>query len=190
MTRYILAGLLCAFLTSTAGAQQIESQERQGFGISFGVGAGSASLSCDGCDSDREGGFSGYLRLGGYVNPSLFVGGETNGWVDSEAGVDQQIGFLSAVVQWYPQPASGFYLKGGLGFARATASDAFDELSTSGLGITAGLGYDWRLTRNFSLTPYVNYARSIGAEAEFNGIGTDVTLNVDLLQFGLGFTWH
>lgn len=147
-------------------------------------------MSCDGCSSDRETSFSGYLRMGGYVSPSLFVGGESNGWVKSDFGVDEQIGVLSAVLQWYPQPASGLYLKGGAGFAHAAADDGFDEVSTTGMAVNLGLGYDWRLGRSFSLTPYANYLRSLGAEAQVNGIGTDYKLNVDVLQIGLGLSWH
>lgn len=178
-------------LALTAGVADAQHpQNRQGFGISFGFGGGSAGISCDGCESDRETSLSGYLRLGGYTRPSLFVGAETNGWTNSEDGVDETIGFLSAVVQWYPQVASGLYLKGGAGFARADATDGIDDIATTGFGISMGTGYDWRLTRNFSLTPYANYLRSFGGELEVNGSGTDFSTNIDLFQFGLGFTWH
>jgi len=190
MHRTITAVLLSALLAVPAGAQELDAPVRQGFGISFGIGNGSAALSCSGCSSERDNGLSGYLRLGGYVSPTLFVGGETNGWVKSEAGVDQQVGFLNAVTQWYPSVRNGLYLKGGLGFAHATASDGIDRISTSGIALTPGVGYDWRLTRRFSLRPYANYVRSFGAEAKLNGIGTDVTLNVDVFQLGLGFSWH
>lgn len=175
---------------SISEAQDSRPQVRQGFGIGFGLGFGSAGINCDGCSTDRETGASGYLRIGGYVNPSLFIGGETNGWTKEEDGVDMQAGFLSAVAQWYPQPASGFYLKGGLGVSNGTLSDDFDEISATGMGLSLGTGFDWRLGTNFSLTPYVNYLRSFGAEAELNGSSTGVDLDTDVLQFGLGFTWH
>src|SRR5215203_2075269 len=178
LSRYALASLLCTSIAATAGAQETGGNTRQGFGISFGLGAGSAAVSCEDCSSERDNGLSGYLRIGGYARPSLFVGGETNGWVRNDQGVDQQIGILSAVVQWYPQSATGFYLKGGGGFARVTANDGFDEVASSGIALTGGAGYDWRLTRNFSLTPYANYVRSVGAEAEVNGMGTGYKLNV------------
>ena len=185
MLRVVLGLLL---LPAIAIAQH--PQTRQGFGISFGLGAGSASVSCDGCDSDRDTGGSGYLRIGGYISPSVMLAGESNGWTHTEEGVDETIGFLSAVAQWYPQPTTGFYLKGGLGFARAVAEDNVDEVTTGGLAITLGTGYDFRVSRNFSLTPYVNYLRSFGGELEVNGTGTDVKANVDIIQVGLGFTWH
>lgn len=187
--RIALTGLLVAALSATAEAQS-HPQTREGFGISFGVGAGSAGLDCDGCDFDREGAFSGYLRLGGYARPTLFIGGETNGWMKEEDGIDMQASFVSAVALWYPQPASGFYLKGGLGFSNTSLSDDVLEIEASGLALSLGLGYDWRVTKNFSLTPYMNYLRSMGAEAKVNGTDSGETLTTDVLQVGLGFTWH
>ena len=188
--RRLFIPLLLLSLAPAPSMAQANVQIRQGFGISFGLGFGSAGLDCDGCDFDRETGLSGYLRIGGYVRPNLFIAGETNGWVHSEDGLDEQISFLSAVAQWYPQVATGFYLKGGLGLAVSAAEDAFDELSASGMGLTLGTGYDWRVGRNFSLTPYLNYLRAFGAEAELNGVGLGENLSTNVLQFGLGFTWH
>ncbi len=184
----VRAVALVVLASGVAAAQH--AQTRDGFGISFGIGGGSAGVSCDGCGTDRENGLSGYLRLGGYVRPTLFVGGETNGFTKNVDGVDVAASFVSAVVQWYPQVSSGFYLKTGAGLAVGSLDDGLDELSATGMGLTLGAGYDWRLTRNFSLTPYINYLRSVGAEAKFNGAGLGENLNVDVLQFGLGFTWH
>jgi hypothetical protein len=188
MRRILAIAVLTTALSGVSQAQHV--QTRQGFGISFGIGGGSAGLSCDGCDFDRESGMAGYLRIGGYVNPSLMVAGESSGWASSNDGVDQVANFLLAVVVWYPQPESGFHLKGGAGLATGSMDDGIDELTTTGLGIGLGIGYDWRVARNFSLTPHLNYMRSLGAEAKFNDIDLGETLNMDVLQFGLGFTWH
>ena len=189
MHRSLVVVGLCALLAGQAGAQS-HPQTRDGFGISFGLGGGSAGISCEECPSERETALSGYLRLGGYVSPTLFVGGETNGWTKSELGVDGQFGALSAVLQWYPQATNGLYLKGGAGFASTTLEDADFEIQSNGFAVTAGAGFDWRLTRNFSLTPYVNYLHQLGAEADVNGVGTGFDLNSNIFQFGLGFTWH
>jgi outer membrane autotransporter protein len=67
-----------------------------------------------------------------------------------------------AIVQFYPAVASGFFLKGGVGISRLTTSlddGAFSfNTSDNGLGLTAGLGYDFRLGTNFSLGPYGSFA--------------------------------
>ena len=186
-----LAGLVIAsaLFAGTLEAQG-NPQTRQGFGISFGIGAGSAGVDCEVCPDDRETGLSGYLRIGGYLRPNLFLAGESNGWSKTEDGVEGQAGFLSAVAQWYPQPASGLFVKGGLGLATVSLEDDVDEITSTGLGITVGGGYDFRVGRNFSLSPYINYLRGFGAQANLNGTSTDFDYNVNLLQFGLGFTWH
>src|SRR5262245_11901413 len=138
MFRRLFALLLFTAVPIVCQAQY--AQTRQGFGISFGIGGGSAGLSCDGCTTDRENALSGYLRLGGYVRPNLFVGGESNGWSKNIDGVDEVASFLSAVVQWYPTPTSGFYLKGGAGIAAGSLDDGVDELTAAGMGITLGAG--------------------------------------------------
>ena len=105
------------------------------------------------------------------------------------------IGFLTAVAQWYPAPASGFFLKGGVGLG--TASDEATlpgfgsvKLESTGFAYHVGTGYDIRLARNFSISPYVGYLATLGANAKVNGASADEKLNVNVLQFGLGFTWH
>lgn len=192
-TMWLLVLLMCV----PGIAQAQHEQARQGFGISVGIGGGTAGLSCEAvCGGPRESGISGYLRLGGYVGQGLFVGVETNGWTGTEPGIDEAMSFLSGVVLVYPQPKSGFYLKGGLGLAGASATGALptllgiDDMTSAGLGLNLGAGYDWRVGRNFSLTPYATYLRSVGAELRVNGIATGEALNFDAFQFGLGFTWH
>lgn len=63
------------------------------FGGGFGLGLGSAHLSCgQGCSSNSANGLSGNSRIGGTIKPHFRVGLVTNGWVHSENGVDSQVG--------------------------------------------------------------------------------------------------
>lgn len=191
MYRFLLAALFTLSFSATALAQTApRPQTREGFGISFGLGGGSAGAECDFCSSDRTTALSGYLRLGGHVSPVLFVGFESNGWSNSEGGYDSALGFYSAVVQWYPNVEQGFYLKGGLGVAAYTETDGVDEISSSALGLTLGTGYDIRVGKNFSLTPFANFLVSSKGELDFNDEATGLKISANLIQFGLGFTWH
>ena len=191
MYRVVLVAVLSLILSSTSSAQgATRPQTREGFGISFGFGSGSAGSECDFCTSERTSALSGYLRLGGHVNPSLFIGFESNGWNNSESGYDQSLGFYSAVAQWYPNVDQGFYLKGGLGLASYTETDGVDEVSASGLGLSLGTGYDFRVGKNFSLTPFANFHVSSKGELDFNDEATGLKVSANLIQFGLGFTWH
>lgn len=190
--RFTVAALLLAVASTTATAQDAKPQTREGFSASVGLGMGSAgvSIDCPGCDLDRETGLSGYLRLGGYVRPNLLIAGETNGYTKSEDGVDGRIAFISAVAQWYPQVEKGLYLKGGLGFANTSVDDGTDEITAGAMALSLGAGYDFRVGTNFSLTPYVNWLKAFNGEAKLNGTGSGVDLGVDVLQVGLGLTWH
>lgn len=164
--------------------------DRQGFGISFGLGAGSAGADCDFCSSDRTTGLSGYFRLGGHVSQQLFVGFESNGWTKEEDGITESLGFYSGVVQWYPNPASNFYVKAGAGLALYLATDDIDDITSSALGLTLGMGYDIKAGQRFSLTPFANAMFTTKGELNLNDESTGLNVSANLIQVGLGFTWH
>jgi len=190
MKKILCTALLLASSAIVAEAQSTAlPQTRQGFGISVGLGAGLGNIDCDGCDFDSESALSGYLRLGGYLRPNLFIGGESSGWMKDVDGADTQLGFLNAIVQWYPQVQSGLYLKGGLGLSAAKSSDATDELTSRGAAFTLGAGYDYRIRANLSVTPYVNYLRSTENDLKFNDVAI-AKASVSVLQCGVGLTWH
>ena len=74
-----LMGLLVAASPTAASAQY--PQVREGFWIGFGFGYGSLGLSdCEECD--REGGLSGFLKLGGTLSDKWLLGFESNSWID------------------------------------------------------------------------------------------------------------
>ena len=185
MNRILGVAALALLVPAVVTAQH--PQTRSGFGISFGLGAGHANF-CDGCDELAGTGASGYLRLGGYLTPALFLAGESNGWFNGDPSNPDEasLGGLMGVVQWYPMADRGLYLKGGLGFSYATI---YTDLSTSGFAGSIGAGYDLRIARNFALTPYINYLNQFGGSYSYSGSGSVAGANVHLFQFGLGFTW-
>lgn len=189
-TKALVSTILISFITFPAFGQDQNTHQRTGFGISFGVGAGSASADCFICDSDSETSVSSYVRIGGYIGPRVFLSGESNAWIDSENDVDQLLGFYTATALWYPSESSGFFLKGGVGFSIYFAEDFSDEITGTASGITIGLGHDFRVGRNFSLTPYLNYLESSNFDLELNGIPIALDASADMVQIGLGFTWH
>jgi hypothetical protein len=188
------AVLALAVLAGSAAAQS-HPQVRDGFTISFGFGGGSAGSSCTTCDSNRETAPSAYLRIGGALRPGLILAGETNVWTktQTELGVEAtlSIGTVNFLAQWYPQPSNGFFVSGGVGSGimsldvkvpgRGTVSD-----HTNGFGYQVGAGYDLRLARNFSLTPFATYFATAGGKLDSTGEKIDA----NVFHFGLGFTWH
>lgn len=173
----VLAALAVAL--APAALAQGHAQTRQGFWIGFGLGYGSLSFSCSGC-SGSEGALSGYLKMGGTLGPKLVIGGETNGWTKSEGGVTVTAGNASAALYFYPAPASGFWLRGGLGVATLSASGGGSSGSESGLGFVIGTGYDLRVGANMSVVPMASF--------NWGDLGSGVKQNI--FQIAVGLTWH
>ena len=186
VTRFGAAVALLALAGTTAARAQ-HPQVRKGFWIGFGFGFGSLGLTCDGCSSlDRQSGLSGFLKMGGTVSDKLLLGGESNGWTKTVQGQTITTGNVSFTAYYYPSPANGFFLRGGLGFAdyKEEGSDA-----TVGFGATLGLGYDIRVGTMFSLTPVANFNWGSVGDAHIGGLVAPGTKE-NVFQIGLGFTWH
>jgi hypothetical protein len=152
-------------------------QTREGFW--FNVGLGYGSLGCQDCGS-REGGLSGGLSLGGTLSRNVLLGGGTNSWYKSQDGVTLTASTLTASVRFYPSATGGFYLLGGLGLGVVDVAVAgYGSASETGAGAVLGLGYDFRVSRNVSLTPY------------WNGVGISYSDgDANFGQIGLGLTVH
>ena len=162
-------------LAGTAEAQH--AQVRDGFWFSGGLGYG--SLGCNNCGS-REGGVSGNLSLGGTITPRLLLGIGTSGWTKSDQGATLTVGLVDARVRFYPQTSGGFFVTGGLGVGSVTGSvTGFGSSTETGVGMILGFGYDVRVSRNTSITPYWNgYGmKNSNTDANVGQIGLAVTLH-------------
>lgn len=165
----------------------------EGMWLGLGAGAGSSLVTCAVCIEDREGGPSGYLRIGGTVAPSVLVGGEGTLWVQTGDEQDRLLGSLNGVVLLYPQPGRGFHVKGGLGVLRYQITDGDDEDDTArvtSLNVQLGVGYDVPVSPGYSITPFLNVvASSYGSLEQDNDVLAD-QVNVTLIQFGIGLSAH
>jgi len=186
VTRFGAAALLLVLVGTTA-VQAQHPQTRQGFWIGFGLGFGSLGLSCNGCSSiNRESGVSGFLKMGGTVSDKLLLGGESNGWTKDIGGTRVTAGNLSFTAYYYPAPASGLFLRGGLGFASYQEQG---ESGAVGFGLTFGAGYDIRVGTNMSITPVANFSWGNVGDAHSGG-GVIPGTKENVFQVGLGVTWH
>ena len=171
-------------------------QERHGFWIGLGVGAGSALATCDGCESGhRETSVAGYVKLGGTLNERLLLGGEVNIWSKTEEGVTVNLSDFAATLTLYPEPSSGFFLKGGVGFSLVDTE--FREGSTTvtvdpgyGLGLIAGAGYDVRVGKNISITPAVNFWWGKPGNVPHEGETFFTNWKQNVVDFTVGVTFH
>jgi len=184
-----LGGVLVA-VAPPAEAQY--PQRREGFWIGFGLGYGSANITCDSCGSGpRTGGVTAFVKLGGTPSRNLLIGGAINGWSHSSGGATETIGNVTASLFYYPVAASGLFLSGGLGFSSYNV-DTSPSITGTGWGFTAGVGYDVRVGRNVSLTPVANFVYGgVGELGVSGGGGTFATgWKQNVVDFGLGVTFH
>lgn len=160
---------------------------RSGFWLSGGLGAGSESFNGnDGLGwSDDTGGGVAFLKLGGTVSRSFLVGVEGNVWGARYYGpnYDRSLASLMVVGQWYPAPATGFWLRGGLGWARddlevySGSSRVTSHLN--GTAFAVGLGYDIPVGRKVSITPLLDFQAQRYRDHDER-----------IVAFGLGITLH
>lgn len=150
----------------------LDPHTRQGAWFSIGLGLG--SLGCDGCDV-RLNGLSGGLSAGSAITDRFMLGVGTTGYSRSIDGDLLTVGTLDGRIRFYFTKAGGGHLNFGLGVG--TLSYAGD--TEVGLGLMLGLGWDFRIGKNVSITPFWNgFAMS----------NSSVDANVG--QLGIGFTWH
>jgi len=186
-----VVALSVALAGGASAARAQYPQRHDGFWIGFGLGYGSAGVTCDGCRSvSRQGGVTGFLKLGGAPSRNLLIGAAINGWAHSDSSATETMTNVTASLYLYPRRRSGFFVTGGLGFSNyhINSTPSWDG---TGWGFTAGAGYDLRFWRDVSLTPVVNYfwggvgdINQAGAGAVFTGWKQNV------LDVGLGVTFH
>jgi hypothetical protein len=177
---------LCAATVGTAQKPQI----RKGFWIAFGLGWGSADLTCDGCTSSRQGGGVGHIRLGGTLNQKVLLGGDVTGWTKEESGTTASVGNASFIVQYYPMEQGGLFLKGGAGFSGIVFSGGGAEASGESFGLSAGVGYDIRVGRNISITPIADFLFGGSRDLQYSGATVVSGVGMNVFTVGLGITFH
>jgi hypothetical protein len=178
-----------AFSCAASAAQAQYPQRRDGFWIGFGLGYGSADITCDNCDpGPRTGGVTGFVKLGGAPSRDLLIGASINGWSRDAGGGTESLGNVTASLFYYPVTASGFFVTGGLGFSGYTL-DTSPSVDGTGWGWSAGVGYDVRVGRNVSLTPVVNFLYGQLEDFAVPG-GTAIGWKQNVIDFGLGVTFH
>src|SRR5438105_13681157 len=98
-------GLLAVLTTSASVARAQYPQRREGFWIGFGLGYGSANVTCGTCGSGpRTGGVTAFLKLGGTPSRNLLIGGAINGWSHPSGGATETMATVSASRYYFPAP--------------------------------------------------------------------------------------
>jgi hypothetical protein len=195
MHRYVRCAL---FLGALAVAQapawaQSRGPSRQGLWGSVGFGTGSRSASADGMvSSGRSGSVTGQFRLGGTIGERTLIGGEIDVWTKSESGLTATVGNVSAALYFYPMPDAGLFVKGGVGMGIASAgtNDNTVTVRGNGAGLIAGVGYDYRIGRNISLTPTATLFMGWPGPLKYEGEDVFTGYKYNVLDLGVAITFH
>ena len=174
----LFAVCMIGSLSAVADAQAQNAQTRDGFWMSGGLGYG--TLGCEACGDTREGGLSVDLSIGGTISPRFLIGAGTSGWTKSEGGSTLTMGLLDARVRFYPWSRGGMFVTGGVGVGSVQETfDGFGSQTETGVGVSLGLGYDFRVSPNMSVTPtWSGFAmRNDVTDANVGQLGIAVTLH-------------
>ena len=120
------------------------------------------------------------IAVGGTLGDRLLLGAALSGWSKEEDGATLTVSTLEARLRFYPIAEKGFYLTAGLGLGTIRAEiDGLGDESENGAGLTLGLGWDIRVGRNVSITPFWHgTAVSAGeSDANFGSLGVAVTIH-------------
>jgi hypothetical protein len=94
----------------------------------------------------------------------------------SEDGVSLSFGTSTAAIHFYPSKTGGLFLTGGLGLATFKV-EGFD--AENDFGLVIGGGWDLRVGRNISISPF------------FNIFGSNInSVTVTTIQTGAGIMFH
>ena len=178
MVRRLMAVAAILMLAVPAASAQ-HPQVREGFWWSIGLGGG--SLGCENCD-DRESGGAATLSFGGTVSDHVLLAGTLSGWGKNENDATLTVGLTTFTVRYYPSATGGFWLTAGLGVGSTDLTIGDNPtitFSESGFGGLAGLGYDIRVGRMISITPWLQWF----------GLDNDPG-SVNVGQLGIAVTFH
>jgi len=103
------------------------------------------------------------------------LGVGTTGFAKSLDGETFSVGTIDARVRFYPKRESGFNLTGGIGLG----SMRYAGESEMGLGVMLGLGWDIRVAKNVSISPFWNgfAMRNSNVDANVGQIGVGITIH-------------
>jgi hypothetical protein len=207
--RSALVTLALGAVALPAAAQDVapttDGPPRQGFYIGLGLATASVSADCADCDeADAASMFGSHIKLGGTLSKSVRLGADLFG-VYSEEGLygdlsgsgdaaTENAGHVMLAVTVYPSSAGNFWFQAGLGSVVYLADVENDQKYTGrGFGGMLGVGYDFRVGRNGSLSPYVSLVSS--TNGKFYNEDGDELPGVDewqtaYLALGLDYVFH
>ncbi len=190
MRRSLPCLVVLSSLAVFAGPVFAQSGERRGVWFGIGVAPASVHARCAQCSADRKLGYAGYIHIGGSLATRIKAGVEATGWRQSDADSTREYGAVTLVVLLHPVPTGPVYLKVGVGAGRYAEQGGSDLLSANGFATLLGAGADFRIRQRITIGPYVNYLFSNNQDKNVDRLPQFGTLDLNMVQFGVGGRWH
>jgi hypothetical protein len=149
---------------------------RAGSWWSVSLGAASARLTCDLCQSARDLGPSLDVVMGTYARPELRLGVEGGLWIHDQGEVRESVYRAGVQAQLHPRPESGLHLLAGIGWSGYRVESFHYDAAR----LTLGVGWDLLLRGSWILGNSVTIdAASFGTLSnEATPVARDVGLSV------------
>lgn len=179
--------LVPAGKTSAPARPPLPLQTRRGPWFNLGLGYGSVDCGNSSCTMDAP---TGEIAAGWAVSPRFLLGGGITGWTKEgptgEAVGERlrvTVGSLDLRARFYPTQTAGFFITGGLGIGMIRFSDQRGISSThTGGAFLGGIGCDFRMTSDVSLTPFAEVSAVRPGAADY--------VRATVWRMGLGLTIH
>jgi hypothetical protein len=92
---------------------------------------------------------------------------------------------MTLSIMYYPSKKGGLFGRLGVGMSFLEV-----DKQRSGVGITAGLGFDVRLARNFYITPNLDWVFSFFYDTEIDPSVGELSSTNSIILLTVGVTWH
>jgi hypothetical protein len=153
------AAMLGALLVPlAAAAARAQVPYRGGLWADVGIGPGRLRLTCTTCSEiAAANGIEITVSIGGAPTRNVLLGVQGQTWTGTTGSLTQKVRSLIAIVQWYPWPKVGLFVRAGTGVVQGpvTPEPTGAQLATvqnTGVGLDIGLGYDFPLSRHLGVT--------------------------------------
>ncbi len=188
--RYWIVGVILARTILMPSSLDGQQAHRHGFWASAGGGYGTIGAGCGSCGvTDYRSGSVFYARAGGTPIRAVRFGGELALALRETEATSTRLFLASAIGQWHPATASGFYIQVGYGIAHGRQDYQSDSVNTrashAGVGLVIGTGWDLPLGRVF-VSPFA--AMYVGALGDIEG--RSATGEPLLLKDAIGTVYH
>ena len=150
--------LVALLLALAAGPAPAQVPRRGGLWADAGAGYGRLHLTCATCARVAAAdGTEVTVTIGGAPSANVLLGLQAQTWSSGGSGPTQRVRSLTAVVQWYPWPTRGWFVRAGTGIVQGPVTPGTDStppatVQGTGVGLDFGFGYDLPVSEHFGLT--------------------------------------